>query len=108
VNEEVQKWTPERLVQKLKERVIGQDRYLKDLCTSVWLHNLRKESYEVSGFGLPSPKLNLLVLGHSGTGKTESIRSLARILDLNLVIEDSSLFTGAGGRAGKQLRLLKT
>jgi len=107
VNEEVQKWTPDKLVKKLKERVIGQDRYLKDLCTSVWLHNLRKESYEVSGFGLPSPKLNLLVLGHSGTGKTESIRSLARILDLNLVIEDSSLFTGAGWKGRETTSIIK-
>lgn len=107
MNEEEQAWTPEKLVQKLKERVIGQDRYLKDLCTTVWLHNLRKETYEATGCALQYPKLNLLVLGHSGTGKTETIRSLARILDLNLVIEDASLFTGAGWRGRETTSIIK-
>jgi len=107
VSEEEQKWTPDKLVQKLKERVIGQDRYLKDLCTSVWSHNLRKEAYEENGYAFPSAKLNLLVLGKSGTGKTETIRSLARLLDLNIVIEDASLFTGAGWKGRETTSIIK-
>lgn len=107
MNEEVQKWTPHKLVKKLNEQVVGQDKYLKDLCTCVWTHYLRKESYERNGCALPGIKLNLLVLGHSGTGKTEAIRSLARILDLNLVIEDASLFTGAGWKGMETTAIVK-
>ena len=58
-----QKWTPETLVEKLKENVIGQDRYLKDLCTSVWMHSLSKDAEERLGHSVDGVKLNMLVLG---------------------------------------------
>lgn len=104
---EEQKWTPESLAEKLKAHVIGQDRYLKDLCTAVWLHNLWKETEERSGHEVEGVKLNMLVLGKSGTGKTFAIQSLAKLLDLNLVIEDASLFTGAGWKGRETTSIVK-
>lgn len=104
---EQQKWTPETLVEKLKENVIGQDRYLKDLCTSVWMHSLNKDAEEKLGYSIDGVKLNMLVLGKSGTGKTFAIQSLAKLLDLNLVIEDSSVFTGAGWKGREVTSIVK-
>lgn len=104
---EKEKWTPETLVEKLKENVIGQDRYLKDLCTSVWMHSLSKEAEERSGYALDGVKLNMLVLGKSGTGKTFAIQSLAKLLNLNLVIEDASVFTGAGWKGREVSSIVK-
>lgn len=51
-----QKWTPETFVEKLKENVIGQDRYLKDLCTSVWMHSLSKDAEERLGHSVDGVK----------------------------------------------------
>lgn len=102
-----QKWTPETLVEKLKENVIGQDRYLKDLCTSVWMHSLNRDAEERLGYSVDGVKLNMLVLGKSGTGKTFAIQSLAQLLDLNLVIEDASVFTGAGWKGREVTAIAK-
>lgn len=104
---ENEKWTPETLVEKLKENVVGQDRYLKDLCTSVWMHSLSKVAEERSECALDGVKLNMLVLGKSGTGKTFAIQSLAKLLNLNLVIEDASVFTGAGWKGREVSSIVK-
>lgn len=104
---EQQKWTPQTLVEKLKENVIGQDRYLKDLCTSVWMHSLNKDAEERLGHSVDGVKLNMLVLGKSGTGKTFAIQTLAKLLDMNLVMEDSSVFTGAGWKGREVTSIVK-
>lgn len=100
-------WTPQKLVEKLKKTVIGQDKYLEDLCTSVWLHHLRKEIYLNTGRFVDTPKLNMLVLGKSGTGKTSTIQALAKELNLCVVIEDASLFTGAGWKGREVASIVK-
>lgn len=99
--------TPEKLVEKLKETIIGQDRYLKDLCTSVWLHSLRRDLFLKTGEHSSSPKLNMLVLGKSGSGKTSTIQAFARELDLCTVIEDASLFTGTGWKGKEVTSIIK-
>ena len=38
--DEVNRQTPETLYNALQKTVIGQDQYLKDLCTAAWMHNL--------------------------------------------------------------------
>lgn len=87
--------TPKQLVEKLKESIVGQDDYLQDLCTSIWMHCMRKKNVD-ENISTIYPKLNMLVLGKSGTGKTSAIQALAEELQLNMVIEDASLFTGSG------------
>lgn len=104
---ENQTWTPKLLVRQLKKSIIGQDRYLKDLCSCVWIHSLKKQAQEQTGYEPDGPKLNLLVIGKSGTGKTLAIQSLAKLLDLNLVIEDASLFTGAGWKGRETVSIAK-
>lgn len=88
-------WTPKNLVKELKKSVMGQDQYLKDLCTAVYLQELRKECYEKTGKTKCSAQ-NMLVLGPSGTGKTSTIQELGKILDIPVIIEDASTITGMG------------
>lgn len=90
-------WTPDSLATELGKSIKGQEKYLKDLALVLWLHHLRKEQYragEEAGF----PKVNMLVLGKSGTGKTSSIKAMAELLDMPVIIEDASQFTGSGWR----------
>ena len=43
--DEVNRQTPETLYNALQKTVIGQDQYLKDLCTAAWMHNLRYQHF---------------------------------------------------------------
>lgn len=89
--------TPENLTKELKKDIIGQDQYLRNLSTALWMHYLRYDHYIRTGEHIGTPKSNMLVIGKSGNGKTLAIELLAKkILNLPLVIENASLLTGAG------------
>lgn len=95
-------WTPETMFEKLKKSIIGQDEYLKDLCSCIWLHNQRRELFLKTGEHMSNPKFNMLVIGKSGMGKTSTIKEVAALLDIPVVIEDASAFRGAGWK-GRQV-----
>lgn len=90
--------TPKQLANRLRKTIIGQDRWLDTLCTSAWMHNLRYRHFLNTGESISQPKTNILCLGQSGTGKTLAIQTLAKLLDLPIVIEDASALRGAGWR----------
>ena len=92
----IQNWTPQSLAAELRKNIIGQDNYLDDLCLSVWLHSLRIQAGSATGRRIRQPKMNLLVLGPSGSGKTSAVQKLAELLEIPLLIEDASHFTGSG------------
>lgn len=94
---DIENLTPENLANELKKDIIGQDQYIKDLSTALWMHYLRYDHFRQTGTHLESPKTNILVIGKSGSGKTLAIETLAnKILNLPLVVENASLLTGAG------------
>ncbi len=94
---DIENLTPENLANELKKDIIGQDQYIKDLSTALWMHYLQYDHFKQTGTHLESPKTNILVIGKSGSGKTLAIETLAKkILNLPLVIENASLLTGAG------------
>ena len=94
---DIENLTPENLSNELKKDIIGQDQYIKDLSTALWMHYLQYDHFRQTGTHLESPKTNILVIGKSGSGKTLAIETLAKkILNLPLVIENASLLTGAG------------
>lgn len=95
-------WTPDSMFNKLRKSIIGQDSYLKDLCSCIWLQNQRREYFLETGEGLSQPKFNMLVLGKSGMGKTSSVKAVASLLDMPVIIEDASEFRGAGWK-GRQI-----
>lgn len=92
----IQNWTPQSLAAELRKNIIGQDNYLDDLCLSVWLHGLRIQAGCATGRRIRQPKMNLLVMGPSGSGKTSAVQKLAELLEIPLLIEDASHFTGNG------------
>lgn len=89
-------WTPQDLVTELKKSIIGQEKYLEDLSFSVWLHSLRIRADRATGKRFRQPKMNLLVLGPSGSGKSSAVQKLAELLQIPVLVEDASYFTGSG------------
>ncbi|WP_042347184.1 AAA family ATPase [Bacillus massiliigorillae] len=91
------KWTPEKLYQKLKETVIGQDDYLKALSTTMWLHDIRINMQQKrNGLQTRLPKHNLLIVGPTGSGKTLALQELSKLYGYDLLIENAAEFTGTG------------
>lgn len=75
-------------IEKLKQRIIAQDEQVERLVTSV-LSNQKYASYE----GL---KNNIIIVGTTGTGKTEMCRSLSKILDIPFIKVDATKYTSTG------------
>lgn len=95
-------WTPDTMFKALRKSIIGQDNYLKDLCSCIWLQNQRREHFLETGENLAQPKFNMLVIGKSGMGKTSSVKEVAKLLNMPVIIEDASEFRGAGWK-GRQI-----
>ena len=82
------------LSNKIKEIIKGQDNQVRDLATAI-IDNQEiahdpKEEYPESN------KVNILVRGSSGTGKTEIIRIIAKSLGIPMVVEDATRYTEEG------------
>ena len=92
--------TPEDLMEKLNDHVIGQERAKKVLAVAVYNHYLRLQQNNLS----TSPefsevdieKSNILMLGPTGSGKTLLARTLAKVLDVPFTIVDATTLTEAG------------
>ena len=65
--------------------VIGQEQIVKSICTKIY-----------EGICFPNIKNNILIVGKSGTGKTEIVRQIADNLEFPLVVEDATRFTQEG------------
>ena len=71
--------------QAVNKTVIGQEKVVKSVCTKI---------YESLCF--PDLKSNILLVGRSGTGKTEIVRQLSEHLNLPCTIEDATRYTEDG------------
>lgn len=67
--------------------IIGQDKPVRQILTSVY-----------RGMSFPTIKSNTLIIGNSGTGKTETIKQIAKRLDKPYTIEDATRYTQEGYR----------
>ena len=65
--------------------IIGQDKQVRQILTSVY-----------RGMNFSTIKSNTLVIGNSGTGKTETIRQIAQRLNKPYTIEDATKYTQEG------------
>ena len=70
---------PIEIESKLKEKVVGQDSYVRELSVIGSLH-LQKNAMMKDGS--ESINTNTLVIGPSGSGKTYALKQLAQILDI--------------------------
>lgn len=73
------------LENRVNETVIGQEDIVKSVCTRIY-----------EGLLFPNLKNNILLVGKSGTGKTEIIRQISEYLNVPCTIEDSTMYTEEG------------
>ena len=89
--------TPSEIVAKLDEYVIGQDIAKQKIGVSIYNHQKMlkyKDLHENANIDMD--KSNILLVGPTGVGKTHMLKTLAKILDVPLAIQDCTNLTAAG------------
>ena len=84
---------PKEIYQKLNEHVIGQKETKKTLAVAVYNH-FKKILHQKKDVELQ--KSNVLLVGHTGSGKTLLVQTLADILNVPFAIADATTLTEAG------------
>lgn len=88
---------PREIKALLDEHVIAQDKAKTDLAIAVYNHYKRREAPKKgTDLGVEVQKSNILLMGPSGTGKTELARSIARMLRVPFFVGDATRLTQAG------------
>jgi ATP-dependent Clp protease ATP-binding subunit ClpX len=87
--------SPEFMLKRLSEYVIGQERAKKVLSVAVYSHYRRLHA-RFHNPELELEKSNILLVGPTGSGKTLLARTLAKILDVPFAIADATTLTEAG------------
>jgi ATP-dependent Clp protease ATP-binding subunit ClpX len=87
--------TPEFMLKRLSEYVVGQERAKKVLSVAVYGHYRRLHA-RFHNPELELEKSNILLVGPTGSGKTLLARTLAKILDVPFAIADATTLTEAG------------
>ncbi len=86
--------TPQEIVHQLEDYIVGQDRTKRTLAVAVYNHFKRIDAPVQADLELD--KSNILLIGSTGTGKTEFARTLAKMLDVPFSIADATALTEAG------------
>lgn len=86
--------TPDKIYEAVQESIKGQDEYIKTLATLVWLQMIRYKNRKINNRA--DGKINALVIGASGTGKTATVKAVAEYVKLPVFIADITSYTGTG------------
>lgn len=89
---------PKEIKAYLDEHVIGQEKAKVDISIAVYNHYKRRNARRGSGpnSDVKILKSNIMLLGPSGTGKTEIARSIANLLKVPFYVGDATKLTQAG------------
>ena len=99
ISGQVIEMTPKKIYELLNEWVLDQDVAMKKIAREYYNHLKRLKRYDLDNEcndKLRIDKSNMIYMGPTGVGKTETIRALSSFMDLPYVIEDSSSFTSSG------------
>lgn len=88
--------TPEEMKKVLDQYVIGQEKAKKILSVAVYNHYKRISIKNKLRDDTELQKSNVLLIGHTGTGKTLLAQTLAKMLHVPFVIADATTLTEAG------------
>lgn len=80
----------------LDEHIIGQEQAKKALSIAVYNHIVRTKYNSSRRNKDKLSKSNILIIGGTGTGKTLMARTLAKIINKGIVIENATSLTSAG------------
>ena len=84
--------TPDEIKSHLDEYIIGQDDCKVTLAVAVYNHYKRIHNKS----NVIIDKSNVLMIGASGSGKTLSVKNIAKLFDLPYIIVDATTLTEAG------------
>jgi ATP-dependent Clp protease ATP-binding subunit ClpX len=93
---------PKVLKKVLDTYIVGQDEAKKSFAVGVYNHYKRllsmneKEEEPVDNNEIEIAKSNILLIGHTGSGKTLMAQTLSKYLDVPLAISDATSLTEAG------------
>jgi ATP-dependent Clp protease ATP-binding subunit ClpX len=93
--EETHNWTPESIKKYLDDYVEGQEDAKIAFAVAIYNHYHRIQNIDKDP-GNAVEKSNVILVGPSGCGKTLMIKIISKLLDLPLVIIDSSVITASG------------
>lgn len=86
--------SPQQIVRRLDQMIIGQDNAKKILAVAVYEHYRRLISPVQNGVAVD--KSNICLIGPTGCGKTLLAKTLAKLLQVPFVIDDATTMTSAG------------
>ena len=89
--------SPRRIKEALDAHVVGQDRVKRMVSVAVYNHYKRvRRKSPTEPDAVELSKTNILLVGPTGSGKTLIAQTLARVLDVPLVVADATTLTEAG------------
>lgn len=80
---------PKEIFKRLSLRIIDQDEAVKSISMAVTKHFCRIQDPSLK-------KNNIMIMGPTGTGKTELVKALSKEIDIPIISLDASTFTASG------------